>query len=326
MAGLARFIIRKIVTRFIVFFIIVTLTFIIPRLMPGGAFAYLIENPNIAPELREALIKEFGLDKPIWEQYIAFLREFFLKGNLGISFYYLKPVSEVIAEALPWTITLVTSSVIISSILGIVLGILAAHKRGSKFEASIFNAFMFIRSMPSFWLGLVLLIVFGYYLGIAPLYGAYTYGTTYTSIWEFIKDVLWHLWLPLTTLVLLRTAVYFIISRNSVLDILTEDFIMVAKAKGLSDKKILFSHALRPASLPVLTYLALDLGYSIGGALLIEVVFSLPGVGKLMYDAVYMTDYPLLLGIVIYVSALTLILVTIAEILYTLIDPRVRLA
>ncbi|RLG86467.1 MAG: ABC transporter permease [Thermoprotei archaeon] len=325
MPGIARYVARKVASRILVFFIIVSVTFIIPRLMPGGAFAYLIENPNISPELREALIKEFGLDKPLWVQYVAFLKEFFLRGNIGISFYYLKPVSEVIMQALPWTVALVTTSVVLSALFGITLGALAAYKRGSKLEAGMFNTFMFIRSMPSFWLGLVLLIVFGYYLRVAPLYGAYTYGATYRSTLDFIADVMWHLWLPMTTLVLLGTSVYFILSRNSVVDVLTEDFVMVAKAKGLSDKEVLFRHALRPASLPVLTYLALDLGYSIGGALLVEVVFSLPGVGKLMYEAVYMTDYPLLLGIVIYVSALTLTLITIAEILYAFIDPRVKL-
>jgi len=325
MPGITRYVVRKVVSRIIVFFIIVSVTFIIPRLMPGGAFAYLIENPNIAPELREALIKEFGLDKPLWVQYVTFLKEFFLKGNIGISFYYLKPVSEVIAQALPWTVTLVTTSVVLSALFGIILGALAAYRRGSKFEATLFNVFMFVRSMPSFWLGLVLLIIFGYYLGVAPLYGAYTYGVTYENLLEFIKDVLWHLWLPMITLVLLGTSVYFVLSRNSIVDVLTEDFVMVARAKGLSDREVLFRHALRPASLPVLTYLALDLGYSIGGALLVEVVFSLPGVGKLMYEAVYMTDYPLLLGIVVYVSALTLTLITIAEVLYALIDPRVKL-
>jgi peptide/nickel transport system permease protein len=323
--ALLAFATRKVVSRFVVFFAIVTLTFIIPRLMPGGAFAYLIENPNVSPEMREALIREFGLDKPILIQYITFLRQFFTKGNIGISFYYLKPVSDVIAEAMPWTIALVTTSVVISALIGILLGTYAAYKRGSKFESLAFNTSVFLRSMPSFWLGLVLLIVFGYYLGAAPLYGAYSYGRAYASRLEFAVDVLRHLWLPMLTLVLLNTSVYLILTRNAVVDVMGEDFVVAAAAKGLRDREMLIRHALRPALLPVVTYLALDLGYSIGGALLVEIVFSVPGVGKLLYEAVYMTDYPLLLGVVVYVSALTLVLVTIAELLYAVIDPRVRM-
>ncbi len=325
MASLTYYILRKIISRAIVFFIILSVTFIIPRLLPGGAFAYLVANPNVPLEMRNALIKEFGLDKPLWVQYIQFLKQFFTTGNLGISFSRLKPVSDVIMSALPWTIALVTTSVVLSAIIGILSGAYAAYKRGGKFDSAMVSTIMFIRSMPSFWLGLVLLITFGYYLGIAPLYGAYTYGATYSNVLEFMEDVLGHLWLPMLTLTLLYTTGYFMIMRNNMIDIMGEDFINVAKAKGLPDRAVVFKHALRPASLPVITALALDLGWSIGGALLIEIVFSLPGVGKLLYDAVYMTDYPLLLGIVVYTSALTLTLVTFAEILYAYVDPRVRL-
>lgn len=316
-------ILRKVIIRAIVFYIIVSITFVIPRLLPGGAFAYLAENPNISPELREALIKEFKLDQPLWEQYKTFIKGFFLHGNLGISFSRLEPVSKVIMEALPWTIVLVTTSIIVSALIGILLGAVAAYKRGSALDSFLVTLVMFIRSMPSFWLGIVLLIIFGYYLGWAPLYGAYSYGAEYVSRVEFLKDVISHLWLPFVTLVILGFAGYFILMRNTMIDILGEDFILVAKAKGMPDRTILLKHALRPASLPVVTALALDLGWSVSGAMLIEVVFSLPGVGKLLYDAVYMTDYPLLLGIVVYTSLLTLVLVTIVEFIYPIIDPRV---
>jgi len=316
-------VLRKIIIRAFVFYIIVSITFIIPRLLPGGAFAYLAENPNISPELREALIKEFKLDQPLWEQYKTFVKEFFLHGNLGISFSRLEPVSKVIKEALPWTIVLVTTSIIASALIGIFLGAIAAYRRGSLADSFLVSLVMFIRSMPSFWLGIVLLIIFGYYFGLAPLYGAYSYGTEYTSRLEFLKDVIYHLWLPFVTLVVLGFAGYFMLMRNTMLDVLGEEFILAAKAKGMPDRIILFKHALRPASLPVVTALALDLGWSVSGAMLIEVVFSLPGVGKLLYDAVYMTDYPLLLGIVVYTSLLTLVLVTIVEFMYPIIDPRV---
>jgi len=319
----ARYILNKIFVRFLVFFAILTFTFVIPRLMPGGAFAYLIENPNISPELRQSLIRRFDLDKPIYIQYLAFLRQFFTRGDLGISFRYLKPVSEVIMQALPWTILLVTTSVVISFLLGILIGSYAAFKRGSRLDSFAVTFSVVFRSMPGFWLALVLLIVFGYYLGLAPLYGAYTYGATYKSFLDFALDVAGHLWLPMLVLVLIQLPTSFMLARNLLIDVLTEDFIAVAKAKGLPPRYVLFRHAVRASLPPLTTFLAINLGTSISGALLIETVFSLPGVGKLMYDAVYMTDYPLLLGIVVYTSALTLILVTMVEILHAYLDPRV---
>lgn len=304
---------------------VLTVTFIIPRLMPGGAFAYLLENPNISPEFREALMRQFGLDRPILEQYVLFLREFFLSGNLGISFYYRKPVMSVILDALPWTLLLVTGSTIVSAILGVLIGLTAAAKRAGVLDRTLFSVSMFFRSMPAFWLALVLLIFFGYYLGLFPLYGAYTYGRIYGSFFEYFTDVAYHFTLPFVTLTLLTTSAYLVLSRNLAIDTLTEDFIVAARAKGLPERTVLYKHVLRPVLTPLITMTAIDLGYSIGGALMIETVFSLPGVGKLMYDAILMTDYPVLLGVVVMTSAVTLLLVTLVETLAAVIDPRVRL-
>jgi len=325
MVAIVRYVIRKVLTRFITFFIILSLTFIIPRLLPGGAFAYLIANPSVSPDLRLVLIKQFGLDKPLWKQYIIFLKEFFTTGSLGISFSRLKPVGQVIFEALPWTIILVTTATVVAALLGIFLGLYAAYRRGGFFDSASLTLSMLIRSMPGFWMGMVLLIVFGYYLGWAPLYGIRTYGVHYGNAFEYLSDVLYHLWLPMITLIIISVPGYVVLMRNSVVSILGEDFIVSARAMGYSDRKLLLKWVLRPASPPVLTALAMDVGFSIGGAMLIERVFSIPGVGSLAYDAVYMQDYPLLLGTVVYTSALTLILVTIVEIMYAFIDPRVRL-
>ncbi|WP_440059340.1 ABC transporter permease [Thermogladius sp. 4427co] len=325
MPGLTYFFIRKILARFTTFFVILTLTFIIPRLLPGGAFAYLIANPSVPPDLRQVYIKEFGLDKPIWEQYVIFLRQFFTTGNIGLSFSRLEPVSKVIMDALPWTISLVTTSLIVSAVVGILTGMFAAYRRGGGFDTASMGIFMFIRSMPGFWLGMVLLIIFGYYLGWAPLFGAYTYGVVYSSpILKFL-DILKHMWLPMLTLIILTIPGYHVLMRNSIIGLMGEDFVTVARAKGFSDRDLLIKHVFRPASLPILTSLAIDIGFSVSGVMLIENVFSIPGVGRLAYQAVYQQDYPLLLGIVIYTSALTLILVTIVEVMYSLIDPRVKL-
>jgi len=294
-------------------------------MLPGGAFAYLINNPNVPPNMRDVLIKQFGLDKPIIEQYFIFIKEFFTTGNLGISFSRLQPVSQVILEALPWTLTLVTTSVVISAIIGILLGLLVAYKRASKMDVFFVSVAMFLRSMPGFWLGMVLLIVIGFYMHLAPLFGAYTYGVTYATPFEYIADVLYHLWLPLVSLILLTTPTYLVITRNAVLDVMSEDYIMAAYARGLPERNILLKHAFKPSCAAILTLLAMDLGVSLGGAMLIERVFSIPGIGRLTYDAIYMQDYPLLLGVVVYTSAVTLTLVTLVEILQSVLDPRVRL-
>lgn len=322
---LGAYILRKVLSRFFVFTIVLTVAFIMPRLMPGGAFAYLIENPNISLEFREALIRQFGLDKPIVEQYVLFLRGFFIEGNLGVSFYYRKPVMDVIMKALPWTLLLTTPSILLSALIGILIGILMASKRGGVLDRTLFNVSMFFSSMPAFWLALLLLTFFGYQLGLFPLYGAYTYGRIYASALEYVADVAHHLFLPFVTLTMLITSAYLVLSRNLAINVLSEDFIMAVRAKGLPERLVLFRHTLRTILAPLLSLVSIDLGYSIGGALIIETVFSLPGVGKLMYDAILMQDYPMILGVVIIMSAVTLSLVTLAEALAAIIDPRVRL-
>jgi peptide/nickel transport system permease protein len=323
--SLTRFLIRIISFRLLVFYLLLTLTFIIPRLMPGGAFAYLLENPNVTPEMREALIKAYGLDQPLYLQYYIFLKKLFFEGDIGVSYTYKRPVLDVILEALPWTLILVTTSIILSFTIGVPLGVWLAFNRDTRAGVSISGLLFIIRSIPGFWLGLLMLIVFGYHMGIAPLYGAYTYGITYNNVYEWIADVIAHMWLPILTLVLLVLPFPAIYTRNAVVDVMEEDFVKTAKAKGLPETKVMLKHALRPASLPVVTLFALELGTSVGGALLIEIIFSLPGMGKLFYDSIYTSDYPLLLGIVIFVSAVTLALITIVEILYAVIDPRVRM-
>ena len=322
---LIRFLVRKITSRVLVFYLLLTLTFIIPRLMPGGAFAHLIENPNVTPEMREALIKAYGLDQPLYVQYYIFLRKLLLDGDLGVSYTYKRPVLDVILEALPWTLALVTTSIILSFAIGVPLGVWLAFNRASRIGVSVSGLLFIIRSIPGFWLGLLMLIIFGYYMGVAPLYGAYTYGVTYSNLYEWLVDVISHMWLPILTLVLLILPFPTIYTRNAVVDVIEEDFVKTAIAKGLPETMIMLKHALRPASLPIVTLFALELGTSVGGALLIEIVFSLPGMGKLFYDSIYTSDYPLLLGIVIFVSAVTLALITTVEILYAIIDPRVRM-
>jgi len=321
--GFKSFIIKKAFRSLCVFFIVITLIFIIPRLLPGGAFAYLIENPNIPAETREMLIHIFGLDRPLIEQYISFLRELFLHGNLGISFRYLTPVTEVIMGALPWTLLLVGTSTILSSTIGIIFGAIAAFYKDTMADSIIVNILMAIRSIPSFWLGMVLLLILGYHMDLFPLYGAYTYGVE-VGYWDHIADIIHHLTLPMLSLTIIQLAGYTMIMRAPTIDALGEDYIVTARAKGIPNIKILFKHAVRPAMLPVVTVLAINIGYIVGGALITETIFSYPGTGKLLIEAINMTDYPLMLGIFLFVTVLTLVMMFIAELLYAYLDPRIR--
>lgn len=321
--GFLSFLVRKAISRIAIFFIVITFVFIIPRLLPGGAFAYLIENPNVSLETRDMLVKLFGLDRPLWEQYVAFMKELLTKGNLGISFRYLKPVTGIIADAIPWTLLLVGSATLLSSTMGVILGALAAYYRGKRTDAIVVNTLMILRSMPSFWLGMVLLLVLAFQLGWFPLYGAYTYGREQNAL-EAAGDILRHLTLPLLTLTMIELSTYTMIMRSTTIDILAEDFILTAKAKGLSEREILFKHAVRPGILPVITILSINIGSIIGGAIITETVFSYPGTGKLLYDAVSMSDYPLVLGIFSFITIVTLVTTFVAEMLYGHLDPRVR--
>jgi len=305
--------------------VIITINFFLPRLMPGTPGDYLIRDPAMSTKERLTLIHEFGLDKPLYIQYLLYIKNV-LKGNLGLSFlYYPEPVWKVIMTRLPWTIYLLGISYTVATIIGIILGAYAAWKRNSKFDmASVTLAFI-TRSMPVFWLGMVLLYIFGAVLGWFPLSGAYTEGATYSSFFEFAKDVLRHSVLPMITIILFLIGPPLLLTRSLVSDALTEPYIITSIAKGLPTREIIFKHALRPVSLPLSTYTAILLGYVVGGAVFTETVFDWPGVGRLIYDAIMRRDYPLIQGAFLIITISVLLANFIVDLIYAYIDPRVRL-
>jgi len=321
--GFREYVMRRGVECIVTFFILITLNFFLFRIMPGDPTALLLLNPKIKPETRELLRKKLGLDLPWHIQYFVFIKNLF-RGEFGVSFHYGRPVMEVIAQRLPNTIILVGSSTLLAIIIGILTGAIAAWRRGTKVDKSLLIFSLATYSTPVFWLGMLLILFFSVYIGVFPIAGTTTAGVRHPNIFAYIVDYLWHMVLPLLCLVLIQIGSNFLILRNTLLDVLTEDYIITAKAKGLGSKIVLYKHALKPAMLPMITIAAIQLAFTVSGATLTETVFSWMGLGRLIYEAVLWRDYPILQGIFSIITITVLLANFIADIIYGFVDPRIR--
>jgi len=236
----------------------------------------------------------------------------------------MKPVMDVILEKLPYTIALLVPSITLSNIFAYHLGIRAGWKRGTKFDLSLTSISLFLRSTPHFWLALLFLLLFGVSLELFPLFGAITPGKQFTSPLEWFMDYMWHYTLPITVLVVRETGAMLLYVRNSLVEVLGEDYITTAKAKGLPDKTVLYKHAARNAILPMITIMGMRYAFIIDGAVLTETVFSYPGTGRLIFEAIMNRDFWLLQGAVIILSVSVVVVNFIIDLLYLYLDPRVR--
>jgi peptide/nickel transport system permease protein len=306
-----------------VLFAALVINFAIPRLMPGNPVDLLSGGVKFTQEARQAIIERFGLDAPIWEQFWRYLVNA-LQGDFGVSFfYYPQPVTEVMLEALPWSLLVLLTSLIFQVMIGYYLGVLAAWKAGSKTDSVLQTISLFIFSTPLFWVAMVLLYVFGYQLSWFPLSGAYTIGAFYESFFDQVLDIMQHAALPVISLTIAQYASYQLILRNNMVSVLKEQYILTAEAKGLSKRRIKHAHAARNALLPMITFLSLSFAISLGGSVFIETVFSYPGIGKLIYDSVISRDYPLLQGCFFLFSVVVIIANLVVDIAYKYLDPRI---
>lgn len=305
-------------------FIIITLVFLIPRMMPGDPFISLLgeEVYYRSPDLVEELKAQYGLDQPMGEQYFSYLNNL-VEGNLGYSFHYSQPVWEVIAYKMKWTIVLLIPSVILGAILGIVMGAASGWRRGTGRDTGITSLFLFIYSLPHYWLAMLFVLIFAFYLGLFPLSGITSGGQEGLAK---LRDVLWHMALPVSVLTIFGSAYNYFVMRSSVVQISGEGFVLTARAKGLREGEILFKHVLRNAMLPLVTVIALDFGFMVSGALLVEIVFSWGGMGTLVYDAVLSRDYPLLHGSFLVIAVCVLTANFLADVLYAVLDPRIKIS
>jgi len=309
----------------ITFAVVISILFFLARSAGTDPFErYLSEDPRIPLEQIQRLRARFGLDKPLHMQYLDFLRNT-LNGEFGYSLYYKRPVFDIVMERLPYTLFLMGISVVLSTIVSFFLGVYFAYKRGTKVDTWGTNICMFIRSTPHFWLGMLLLLAFAYYIPIFPLFGALTPGVQHENSFEFLKDLLFHYTLPLTTLLLRQIGMYVLYMRNSTVEVLGEDYMVTAKAKGVPKMSIMFRHAARNAMLPMVTVTAMRFGFMVNGAILTETVFSLPGTGRLIYQSIMNDDFFLLQGAFFIISITVLAANLVADLLCAWLDPRIKI-
>src|SRR5438034_2445175 len=302
-------------------FVAITINFFLFRVLPGTAITDLSRVPHASPALRHALLVEFGLDKPKWEQYLIYLKNL-AHGNMGISFANQQPVSHLLIADLKVTIPMVTVGTVAAIVVGVFTGVLSAWRRGAAPDYLGTNVAIFFYAFPTQWLGLMLLILFA---GILPAGGmSDPFLFTAEPFWQHPADIAKHMILPAATLMLTAYGSYTLVVRSSMLETLGEDYVLTARAKGLPPRRVVRRHAFRNALLPVVTLVALDLGYIVGGALLIEVIFSWPGIGLALYDAIGQRDYPMLQGGFLILTVAVIFLNLAADLLYFRLDPRIR--
>jgi peptide/nickel transport system permease protein len=275
--------------------------------------------PHATPETRLALKKQFGLDKSRGEQYVLYLKQL-AHGNLGVSFANSQPVRSNLRTAIANSIPMVLLGTLFAIIVGTFTGVLAAWRRGTHLESASVTTALAFYSMPTHWLGLMLVILFA---GILPTGGMTDEFLIDPSWWTHVKDVISHMVLPSLTLGLVLYGEYTLIVRSAMLETLGEDYILTARAKGLRPWTIVRRHALRNALLPIATLIALSLGYIVAGAILIETVFSWPGIGRAVYDAVLARDYPMLQGAFLILTVSVVFFNLLADLVYFKLDPRI---
>lgn len=313
---------KKVLQYAIVLLVAITLNFLLPRIMPGDPIKYMVGEDYVymTVEERDALREEHGLDDPWIKQYGRYLGNL-LKGDLGYSYQNGRDVSEMIGEKIPWTLLLSGINIVLVTIVGVVFGTIAAWKRGSKTDLFLNNLMAFFKSMPSFWIGMILIAIFGVALGWFPVYGA---ESAYARLkgWDKIVDIAHHLVLPEITLLIVSVSSIFVTMRFSMINVLGEDYIVMARMKGLSERTIKYKHGMRNALIPVITVVMMNMGYILGGATVIETVFAYPGMGRLLYDSVIGRDYPLIQGCFLISTLCVVAANIIADLLYPLIDPK----
>jgi len=322
-----RFLLRRLGLYGVALWVSLTINFFLPRLIPGDPAARLLARyaNQLRPEEIDALRRLFGLsDAPLPQQYVEYLGQI-LQGNLGRSISrFPTPVSDLIASGLFWTILLGGVALLISFIVGNLLGIIGTWRRGGLIDNLMPPILIFIGAFPYFWLAMVMLFVFGFQLGWFPLRHAYDSGILPGFNVDFIGSVIRHLILPAGTIILVSIGGWALGMRNTMIAILAEDYLNFAQAKGLRPWRVMFHYAARNAMLPAITSLGMSIGFVLSGALLTEIVFSYPGLGFLLLSAVQNLDYPLLQGLLLMTTLAVLIANLIIDLLYAVLNPAVR--
>jgi len=314
---------RRFLHMLFVLWAIATLLFLMFRLMPGDpSTAYI--DPNFTGEQRQLVLQQFGLDRPLPEQYLIFMGNL-AKGEFGLSFRQRQPVTGLMLAVLPNTLLLTLTALIAAYAFGSLLGALIAWKRGSLLETISIPIVLATRAAPEFWIGMLVLAVFAFGLGWFPSGGANTAGASYASEWQRIVsiDFLRHLALPALALAIYLHGLPVLLMRSNMLEVMREEFVTMARMKGLPEGVVMLRHAARNALLPLVTAFAISFGQLFGGNVVIETVFSWPGLGRMLVEAVANSDYPLAQGAFLTIAFVLVLMNFVADLVYGLIDPRV---
>jgi peptide/nickel transport system permease protein len=317
------YIFGKLIEIALIFFVIMTALFFLFRLSPGDPISKVVD-PMLTPEDMRYLIEQMGLDKPIWEQYVIYLKNL-CTGNLGVSFHYGEPVFNIIKERLGWTILLFTSSTLLAAFAGVFLGKIAAWNKGSRLDSIMSISALVCYTLFIPWFALLLLWLLGFKLGLFPLGGILSPELWVGNASWFMRilDIIHHMILPLMTLFVINLGAYLLLMRSSMLSVLREDYIITARAKGLSERVIRNKHAAKNAMLPVVTSVGLSLAFSINGGALTEQIFTWPGIGRELIFAVSNNDYPLAQACFLLIALVVLVANLVVDILYAYLDPRI---
>lgn len=336
------FLLRKIGWAFFTVLFVILLNFFLFRILPGDPARAGVRDPRLTQEAQQQIRERFGLDKPVINcfeslnppklgsclvnpletQFFIYVGNL-LQGELGISYHSNRPVLDVLKERLWNTVLLIGAGQVLSIIIGMGLGVLAAWRARTVIDFTALITSLTAWSLPTFWLGIILLFWGSNTFGL-PVGGRVTPGGNFTTTWQVLQDLLRHMLLPTLTYTIIFVGEYMLIMRSTLLEVLSEDYILTARAKGLKTFQILKDHALQNAMLPMVTIIALNLGFTVAGAIQIETVFSWPGLGGAIFEAVGRRDYPMLQGAFLLIAVAVIIANLLAELLYSYLDPRIR--
>ncbi|MEW5807054.1 MAG: ABC transporter permease [Acidobacteriota bacterium] len=318
------YLIKRIVSSIIIILGILTVTFFIIHLVPGDAIS-LYENPSMDQATRELVCHAYGLDQAILVQYLKWLHTLLIKGDLGYSLAQNMTVSEILRNAIPNTVILMGAALLLNFMLGILSGILSASKQNSKFDHFLSLSGLALYSLPVFWVSLMFLLLFSFLIPIFPPSHMHSvYAESMGRFGRFL-DLLKHLALPSLCLGITSGATTARFTRAGLIEIMGEDFIRTARAKGASERTIVMKHSFKNALLPVITLFGLYFPFLIGGSLIVEVIFSWPGMGRVTYNAILARDYPVVIGSTLVASIMVILGNIFADFLYAIVDPRIRL-
>jgi peptide/nickel transport system permease protein len=324
MASTRKMMARKVFNSFITILLVIVMNFFLFRVMPGDPLMNLRANTRLSDDFKMKMIEDFGLDQPMPIQFIEYLKHV-LTLDFGNSYTQtLTPAMDIILGNLKWTLILTGTSSVLMIAIGMLIGVIAAWKRGSKFDTGSLAFSLFFYAMPTFWFAMMLIVLFATEFKWFPSDSALTYGTDLEFTWTSFKDLIHHLTLPVISLTLGSIAAFSLIMRGALIDVMTEDYITTAKAKGLKDFQVLRNHAVPNAMLPMVALIAIDLAFVVGGAFQTEIVFDYPGIGWLTVEKTFEQDYAILEGAFFIIALVVIIANLAADILLVHMDPRIK--